>query len=1092
MQTAPNTPTTPWHRASFDHFLYRSLPDLLTDRLGLSGYRAEIDAEYTCRIALEVRTESGPIEVEYPSLPAPDEDGVFRSGEGQTDPGDRPPASLSAADRPLASLDAAGLLRPVWTDWAQSRPLESGQRHSMDGAERVVLPVADREDLAQARIACMGERLLDFIEARLGQVPGGVSLDEALVRTLVPLGAWFAAFLGQKGQVLNGNNWLDRATHLRRLTIPSRVEVFTAGHFGRTCPFESPEGPNVGRILTVSRGAEIRDGQLVIVDDSPIAGLGLAAACVPFLEHDDGNRVLMGVNMMRQALPPNEREPALVQTGLEPEGVDYWYGRNLLTAFVSWDGDAFEDALVVSESAARKLACPEPLEPGDKLSNRHGTKGVVSRVLPDDRMPRMPDGAPLELILSVSGVPSRWNVGQLREAALSRVAYAEGKPALVRPFEAPADEELRQRLRDAGLPDTGMVTLTDGGEPLRRACTAGWVYWGCLTHLARTKMHTALRPEDRPQRVGRMEVQALREAGAEAVIGELTNTASSEREDAAGLADRVAAGPIEPARTPSPRFAALTGKLARAGVRAEAGDGEVTFALGDLGNPGGLGDTGGGETGLAHELALVEPVPHPWLPDRQVQAVWVSPETGGNGAAPGRAGQVADANLRLARLLESGAPDVLVRDARAGLAGAVQSLYDMLLSPEDLAFGTWALFSGRTVLTPGPDLALDQIGLPEEMSWNLYGPQVAAQLGDTGAVEKRTEPAAAALAEVMASSWLILNRAPSVGPTSLLAFHPLAVPQRAIRLHPLACRLLNADFDGDQAAVYLPLTVGAQREAGERLSIAGHLQRDPDLIDELFPSMDALFGLACLSRSEEGQQALAGAVGEASELAGHIPAGGILTRDGVVGILRQRLEAQGPRAALALAQGLMHLGFAAARREGGSVGPFVGATVDLPETPASDDPDQWQAYMEEVWGLVAHFREYDDADLGAVCLLSHSGARATASQVAALCAPGGLVHDVDGDLVVVRGCWRTGLSPTEALARVVGARRGLYRVQEEYAALGQEHEARSRPTGHGVLARARRADRPGVVFARAAARGEVDPLTDEYARLFVGLPPAAS
>ena len=184
----------------------------------------------------------------------------------------------------------------------------------------------------------------------------------------------------------------------------------------------------------------------------------------------------------------------------------------------------------------------------------------------------------------------------------------------------------------------------------------------------------------------------------------------------------------------------------------------------------------------------------------------------------------------------------------------------------------------------------------------------------------------------------------------------------------------------------------------------------------------------------------------------------------------------------------MRLGFAAARREGASVGPFIGTSLPLPEAPAGDDPDQWQAYQEEVYGLVAGFGEYDDQYLGAVCLLSHCGARGSTAQIAALFSPGGLVRDVDGRLVPVRGCWRGGLSPAEVLARVVGARRALHAIQSQFSALGEEHESRSRPDGHGVLCRARRSARPGVVFARAAARAEVDPLADEYARLIVGLP----
>ncbi|MFH1569712.1 MAG: hypothetical protein ABIL09_17080 [Gemmatimonadota bacterium] len=1034
-------PTTPWHRASFDHFLHRSLPDLLTRRLGLRGYRAGPDGEYACRIALEFQGREGPLEVEYPSLPAPNQDGVFLPPWVTAEAEEAPEAR-----EPLRSHDGTQV---------------GGPRYPGRNTERVVVPLADNDDLAAARIACVGEQLLAFIESRLGQLPEEVDLDEALVRALAPLEAWLKAFLTQTAQVLQNNNWTERATHLRRLVVPDNPRMFTPGHFGRTCPFETPEGPNIGRVLTVARGAEIRDGRLVVVDDSPVAGLGLGAACVPFLEHDDGNRVLMGVNMMRQYLPPEEPEPALVQTGYEPDVPGFWAGRNLLTAFVSWDGDAFEDALVVSASAAAKLACPLPLEPGDKLSNRHGTKGVVSRVVPDDQMPRLPDGTPVELVFSFSGVPSRWTVGQLREAALGRVAHAAGKPAVVPPFGAPSDQELRQRLVDAGLPETGMDTLTDRGQPLNRPCTVGWVYWGCLTHLVRDKLHTCTHPDHEGQRLGRMEVQALCEAGAQTVIRDLSNTGSAEREDAAELAGRVSTGAVQPATTPSPRFAAVAQKLGRAGIRAEVGPGGVTFSL----------RAGGGAS-----LFLARPVPHPWLPEAEVTEV--AADEGADGY-----GQVAAANQHLARLVDSGAPEPLVEEAARALSRAVAGLYDGLLSPADLTLGTRVLFSGRTVITPGPDLAVDQLGLPEEMAWALYGPQVAARLGDPVAASRRTRAAAVSLAEVMAASWIVLNRAPSVGPTSLLAFHPVSIPQKAFRLHPLACRLLNADFDGDQAAVFLPLTEAGQLEAGEKLSIAGHLRRDPGLIEEIFPSMDALFGLACLSLTQEGRRAIAKVAGQEPPLTD-----GILTRDGVVRVLGDRLASGGPGEALALSGELMHLGFAAARREGGSVGPFVGSSLDLPKPPAGDEVAHWQAYMEEVWARVALFRGYDDPDMGAVCLLSHSGARATAAQVAGLCAPGGLVRDVHDQVVPVRGSWRSGLSPAEAFARVVGARQGLQRVTSQYFALGGEHEAATRPPGHGVLARARRAEQPGPVFARAAARGEVDPLTDEYARLFVGLP----
>ncbi|MBT6144259.1 MAG: hypothetical protein HOH74_02445, partial [Gemmatimonadetes bacterium] len=835
------------------------------------------------------------------------------------------------------------------------------------------------------------------------------------------------------------------------------------GHFGRTCPFESPEGPNVGRILTISRGADIRDGRLIIVDDTPEAGLGLSAACIPFLEHDDGNRVLMGANMMRQWVPPTEREAALVQTGDEPEDVDFWGGRNLLSAFVSWDEGTFEDAIVLSETASRKLANPLVMEPGDKLSNRHGIKGVISRIVPDEQMPRLPDGTPLELLFSICGVPSRWVVGLLREAAISHVARAQNTPAIVAPFHAPSDDDLRQRLQSVGLPADGMLQLTDGDQPLNRRTTAGWVYWGCTIHMAREKLQSGTTPGQRCQMLGSMEIQALREADATAVIGEFTNTSNAEREDAASLAERVAAGPVEAATTPSPRFQALTHRLGVAGITVKTSSTGISFS--EAVTPGDANQT----------LELAESVLHPWLPDRTLDSISI---------VEGAAGQqIVDANRRLTTLLDGDTPAPILNEAREALTRAIGREFDSLLCADHLGFGSRVLFSARAILIPGQDLRIDQLGIPEELAWALFGPQTAREMGDAAAVENRTDDATAALDRVLASAWVILHRPPATGRTSLLAFQPLRRDGKAIHLHPLACRLLDADFDGDQAALFVPLTERATLEARDHLSIAGHLRDEPGLISELAPAMDAIFGVACLSRTAKGRKALATIVG-----AQHTPDGSLWNRERVIEILSDILDAQGVDAALTAAQELMRAGFAASRKEGASIGPFIGATLALPEPPLTDEFDHWQAWQEEIQAIVTAYDDYDDEDAGIVHLLSHAGARANAHQVAALFAPGGPVHDTQNNLIPVRRCWREGLSASEALVRVIGARRGLFNIRQQITALEQDHVVRSRPRGHGVLARARRCNQPGIVFARAARAGETDPLEEDSSRLFVGLP----
>jgi len=995
--------SAPWHRTSFDRLLKDRLPQLLAARLPLVGYHVESTGAYTCRVKIALGASSSDVEVEYADLPQPDADGIFE----------------------------------------------------IDGRRLMVLPVASQENLDRAEIRCVGEQLYEFIDARLGETSEDLAWDACLVRSWLPLDAWIREFIGQVAQDLQETNWLDRRTHLRRVYLPDREKAFAPGHFGRVCPFETPEGPRIGQILSISVGAEIRDGKLVVVDERPETGLGLSASMVPFLEHNDPNRQLMGVNMMRQCFTPPDPEPALVQTGNEPDVADFWCGRNLLTAFISWGGDTFEDAIVLSESCARRLDYPHPIEPGDKLSNRHGTKGTVSRIIPDDDMPHLPDGTPVELIFSLFGLQSRLNFGQMREAAMGRIARVEGKPAIVPPFAAPDDRELRERLANAGLPEDGMEVLRQAGEEFPRRSTAGWIYWGRLTHNARDKIHASV-DGTRCQRQGELEYFALRDVGAFETIGEQFNTRSTERDDAGTLAERVAAGPVELAGTPSPKFAALARRLAVAGIRAQIEEGGLTFGFG----------APGGRT-----LKLARPVPHPWLREQELTEIGAFEELPQYGA-------LAEANSRMARMLADRAPESLTGKAFDHLQLRVREFFDELLTPYHLRFSTRVLFSGRAVISPGPDLRIDQVGVPEEIAWTLFTPLLAREIGDEDA-RARGERAAQVLDERMADSWVLVNRAPSVTPTALIAFHPVRHPDRVIRLHPLACRFLNADFDGDQMAVFLPITESGQREAAERLSIAGHVTRDPDLLAEVVPTMAAIWGLADLSLTPEGRR-------EIADLAGtDVPAPeGFVTRPTLVEAMRDVLARDGVERTLETLERLMRRGFEVAHRSGASMSPFIGENLERPSEPENDDPEAWDAYTEELVERIASCSEFENDDLGPQLLSLKSGARGNLRQLCFLLGGRRVAHDG----VAIRRGYRDGLSPEEMYATAVGARKGLIRSISQLTQMGRELRDRHEPKGFNVLARAIRARHPGVVFARAASTGEVDPLVDVESRLFVGLP----
>ncbi|MBN2310806.1 MAG: hypothetical protein JXR94_17665, partial [Candidatus Hydrogenedentes bacterium] len=391
-------------------------------------------------------------------------------------------------------------------------------------------------------------------------------------------------------------------------------------------------------------------------------------------------------------------------------------------------------------------------------------------------------------------------------------------------------------------------------------------------------------------------------------------------------------------------------------------------------------------------------------------------------------------------------------------------------------------FSGRGAIVPAADLRSDQVGIPDDMAWTLFGP-VAAREAGAEAVEARTDKAVAALDRAMAAHWAIMNRAPSVAPTSLLAFHPVRVPGHAIWFPVLGCMLMNADFDGDQMAVLVPVTDAAQAEAGERLSIAGHLRRAPGLIGLLTPPMEALWGVAHLSLNEEGRKQIAAIAG--SDLVGE---DGIACKESVAAHAAARMERDGVDAALGMLEELTRLGFDAAKRSGASMCPF--APVELAPPPAldPDDVEGWFERLDQLGQDLIAQTDYAAHDFGPQLLALKSGARGRLSQLAT-CLIGAVIADLDRRLVYTPYGFARGLPKDVAFTRTVGALRGLSAIHTTGIDMLVERRAACAPTGHGVLARALASPNPGVVFARAALHGEVDPLTAVDARLLVGLRP---
>jgi DNA-directed RNA polymerase subunit beta len=181
---------------------------------------------------------------------------------------------------------------------------------------------------------------------------------------------------------------------------------------------------------------------------------------------------------------------------------------------------------------------------GDKVAGRHGNKGVISRVVPLEDMPRMEDGTPVDVVLTPLGVPSRMNLGQILELHLGLAAKTLGYQAVVPPFSGATHEEIKKELVEAGFPDSGKVKLYDGltGEPFENEISVGYMYILKLEHMVEDKLHMRAigpyslitqqplggRAQNGGQRFGEMEVWALLGYGAAYTLREMLTIKSDD------------------------------------------------------------------------------------------------------------------------------------------------------------------------------------------------------------------------------------------------------------------------------------------------------------------------------------------------------------------------------------------------------------------------------------------------------------------------------------------------------------------------------------------------------------------------------------
>jgi len=245
--------------------------------------------------------------------------------------------------------------------------------------------------------------------------------------------------------------------------------------------------------------------------------------------------------------------------------------------------------------------------------------------------------------------------------------------------------------------------------------------------------------------------------------------------------------------------------------------------------------------------------------------------------------RVINRNNRLKRLQALNAPDIIIRNEKRMLQEAVDALFDnskkkkvvkgssnrALKSISDMLKGKQGRFrqnllgkrvdySGRSVITVGPDLKMWQCGLPTKMALELFKPFIMKKLVDKDVVfnikkakmlvEQETPEVFAILDEVVKEHPVLLNRAPTLHRLGIQAFEPILVEGKAIKLHPLVCHAFNADFDGDQMAVHVPLTQAAQMECWTLMLSARNLLNPANGKTIVFPSQDMVLGINFLTR----------------------------------------------------------------------------------------------------------------------------------------------------------------------------------------------------------------------------------------------------
>ena len=279
--------------------------------------------------------------------------------------------------------------------------------------------------------------------------------------------------------------------------------------------------------------------------------------------------------------------------------------------------------------------------------------------------------------------------------------------------------------------------------------------------------------------------------------------------------------------------------------------------------------------------------------------------------------RVINRNNRLKRLMELRAPDIIVRNEKRMLQESVDALFDNgrrgrvitgankrpLKSLSDMLKGKQGRFrqnllgkrvdySGRSVIVTGPELKLHQCGLPKKMALELFKPFIYARLDAKGLsmtlkqakkwVEKERKEVWDILDEVIREHPVLLNRAPTLHRLGIQAFEPVLIEGKAIQLHPLVCSAFNADFDGDQMAVHVPLSLEAQLEARVLMMSTNNILSPANGKPIIVPSQDMVLGLYYLSMDLEGEPGEGSMLGDMAEVHQALEVGAVTLHSKIV------------------------------------------------------------------------------------------------------------------------------------------------------------------------------------------------------------------